>query len=138
MIARFDAIEQFAAGSTGARRINGADPAGNRSESASHPSGSRTGCLGNPGHRTLANQPDPADLVRVARLQALIATSAVVVSETAARRGEIDAGVSDRLTRHYRKPSWPGAAQHAAGRAHHARQPHRPGPGAQALERTQA
>ena len=98
MIARFDAIEQFAAGSTGARRINGADPAGNRSESASHPSGSRTGCLGNPGHRTLANQPDPADLVRVARLQALIATSAVVVSETAARRGEIDAGVSDRLT----------------------------------------
>ena len=98
MIARFDAIEQFAAGSTGAQRINGADPAGNRSESAGHPSGSRTGCLGDPGPPDLANQPDPADLVRVARLQALIATSAVVVSEAAARRGEIDAGVSDRLT----------------------------------------
>ena len=90
MIARFDAIEQFAAGSTGAQRINGADPAGNRSESAGHPSGSRTGCLGDPGPPDLANQPDPADLVRVARVQALIATSAVVASEAAARRGEID------------------------------------------------
>jgi hypothetical protein len=49
-------------------------------------------------HRTLANQPDPADLVRVARVQALIATTTVVVSEAAARRGEIDAGVTDRLT----------------------------------------
>jgi hypothetical protein len=49
-------------------------------------------------HRTLANQPDPADLVRVARVQALIATTTVVVSEAAARRGEIDAGVIDRLT----------------------------------------
>jgi hypothetical protein len=49
-------------------------------------------------HRSLANQPDPADLVRVARLQALIATTTLVVSEAAARRGEIDAGVIDRLT----------------------------------------
>jgi hypothetical protein len=49
-------------------------------------------------HRTLANQPDPADLVRVARVQALIATTTVVVSEAAARRGEIDTGVIDRLT----------------------------------------
>jgi hypothetical protein len=49
-------------------------------------------------HRTLANQPEPADLVRVGRLQALIATSTVVVSEAAARRGEIDAGVTKRLT----------------------------------------
>jgi hypothetical protein len=49
-------------------------------------------------HRTLANQPDPADLVQVARVQALIATTTVVVSEAAARRGEIDAGVIDRLS----------------------------------------
>jgi hypothetical protein len=44
-------------------------------------------------HGTLANHPDPADLVRVARVQALIATTSAVVSEAAARRGEIDAGV---------------------------------------------
>jgi hypothetical protein len=49
-------------------------------------------------HRTLASQPDPADLVRVYRVQALIATTTVVVSAAAARRGESDAGVSERLT----------------------------------------
>ena len=49
-------------------------------------------------HRTLASHPDPADLVRVARVQALIATTTGVVSEAAARRGEIDAGVIERLT----------------------------------------
>jgi hypothetical protein len=49
-------------------------------------------------YRTLASQPDPADLVRVARVQALIATTTVVVGEAAARRGEIDAGVIGRLT----------------------------------------
>jgi hypothetical protein len=36
---------------------------------------SRTGCLGDRAHRTLANHPDPADLARVARVQALIATT---------------------------------------------------------------
>jgi len=49
-------------------------------------------------HRTLANQPDPADLVRVARVQALIAATTVVVGEAGARRGEIDAGAIKRLT----------------------------------------
>jgi hypothetical protein len=48
-------------------------------------------------HRTLANHPDPADLVRVARVQALIATTTGVVGEAAARRGEIDAGVIERV-----------------------------------------
>jgi hypothetical protein len=48
-------------------------------------------------HRTLANHPDPADLVRVARVQALIATTTGVVSEATARRGEIDAGTIERL-----------------------------------------
>ena len=49
-------------------------------------------------HRTLASQPDAADLVRVARVHALIATTTVVLGEAAARRGEIDAGVVVRLT----------------------------------------
>jgi hypothetical protein len=98
MIARFDAIEQLAASFMAALWLNAGD----------HP----TTCWRRPtmrleaalaaweiqAHRTLANQPDPADLVWVARVQALIATTTVVVSEAAARRGEIDAGVSDRLT----------------------------------------
>jgi hypothetical protein len=49
-------------------------------------------------HRTLASHPGAADLVQVARVEALIATTSVVVSEAAARRGEIDAGVVERLT----------------------------------------
>jgi hypothetical protein len=49
-------------------------------------------------HRTLFNHPDSADLVRVARVQALIATTIGIVSEAAARRGEINAVMIERLT----------------------------------------
>ena len=98
MIARFDAIEQLAADSLAARRINAADqPATGRQR----PTISLAAALATweiQAHRTLANHPDPADLVRVARVQALIATTTVVISEAAARRGEIDAEVIDRLT----------------------------------------
>ena len=98
MIARFDAIEQLAAGSLAARRINAADqPATGRRRPAMRLEAALA-AWEIQAHRTLANQPDPADLVRVARVQALIATTTVVVSEAAARRGEIDAGVIDRLT----------------------------------------
>jgi hypothetical protein len=48
-------------------------------------------------HRTLATSPDPADVVRVARVQALIATTTGIVSEAAARRGDIDGDVIGRL-----------------------------------------
>jgi hypothetical protein len=67
--------------------------------------GSGLGCWEIQAHRTRADQPDPADLVRVARVQALIATTTVAVSEAAARRGEIDAGVVDGLTLAARIPS---------------------------------
>jgi hypothetical protein len=98
MIARFDAVEQLAAGSTAARRINAADqPATGRRRPAVRLAAALA-AWEIQAHRTLANQPDPADLVRVARVQALIATTTGVVSEAAARRGEIDAGVIDRLT----------------------------------------
>jgi hypothetical protein len=96
MIARFDSIEQLAAGSMAARRINAADqPATGRQRPAMRLEAALAAWEIQT-HRTLANQPDPADLVRVARVQALIVTTTVVVSEAAARRGEIDAGVSDR------------------------------------------
>jgi len=98
MIARFDAVEQLAAGSLAARRLNKADqPATGRRRPAMRLEAALA-AWEIQAHRTLASHPDPADLVRVARVQALIATTTVVVSEAAARRGEIDAGVIDRLT----------------------------------------
>ncbi len=48
-------------------------------------------------HRTLANNPDPADLVRVARVQALITSTTSVLTEAAARKGQIDGHVLQRL-----------------------------------------
>jgi hypothetical protein len=98
MSARFDAIEQLTAGFLAARRINPADqPATGRRRPAIR-LGAALASWEVQAHRTLANHPDPADLVRVARVQALIATTTVVVSEAAARRREIDAGVIKRLT----------------------------------------
>jgi hypothetical protein len=95
MIARFDAIEQLAA--LAARRSKPADqPATGRRKPAIRLEAALA-AWEIQAHRTLANQPDPADLVRVARVQALIATTTVVVSEAAARQGEIDAGVVGRL-----------------------------------------
>jgi hypothetical protein len=98
MTARFDAIEQLAAASVGARRINAADqPATGRRRPAMR-LGAALAAWEIQAHRTLANHPDPADLVRVARVQALIATTSGIVSEAAARRDEIDDGVIERLT----------------------------------------
>jgi len=48
-------------------------------------------------HRTLAANPDPADLVRIARVQALITSTTSVVTEAAATRGHIDDDVMQRL-----------------------------------------
>jgi hypothetical protein len=48
-------------------------------------------------HRTLANNPDPADLVRVARVQALITSTTSILTEAAARKGHIDNDVFQRL-----------------------------------------
>jgi hypothetical protein len=48
-------------------------------------------------HRTLANNPDPADLVRVARVQALITSTAGILTEAAARTGNIDNDIMQRL-----------------------------------------
>jgi hypothetical protein len=48
-------------------------------------------------HRTLAANPDPADLVRIARVQALITSTTSVITEAAATRGHIDEDVMQRL-----------------------------------------
>jgi hypothetical protein len=48
-------------------------------------------------HRTLAANPDPADLVRVARVQALITSTTGVITEAAAATGHVDGDVMQRL-----------------------------------------
>jgi hypothetical protein len=97
MISRFDAIEQLAAGFLAARRINAADQPASRRRPAIRLAAALA-AWEIQAHRTLASHPDAADLVRVARVEALIATTTMVVGEAAARRGEIDAGAIKRLT----------------------------------------
>jgi hypothetical protein len=130
MIARFEAIEQLAAGSLTARQINAADQPPSGWGRAAMRFAAELAVWEVQAHRTLANQPDPADLVRVARVQALIATITVVVSEAAARQGELDAGVVDRLTPALENAqlAWSRSARRL-GRTHHSGKPDRSGPG---------
>jgi hypothetical protein len=55
-------------------------------------------------HRSLAQQPEPADLMRVARTQALIVTATLVVSNAAAEAGLVDRGAVERAA-----PLWESA-----------------------------
>src|SRR5829696_7223802 len=48
-------------------------------------------------HRTLLANPDAADLVRVSRIQALIASATTVVSEAAASKGFVDRQIVQRV-----------------------------------------
>jgi hypothetical protein len=48
-------------------------------------------------HRTLAARPDPADLVRISRVQALITSTTSILTEAAAQKGHIDVDVIQRL-----------------------------------------
>ena len=48
-------------------------------------------------HRTLAANPDSLDLVRVARVQALIASVAGIVTEAAATKGKLDRDLAEEL-----------------------------------------
>ena len=87
LIARFDGFEQLAAvylfglpaTSANHDQMRGAAPA-TRLETAL--AGWEVQA-----HRTLANNPDPADLVQVARVQALITSTTSVLTEAAARNG---------------------------------------------------
>ena len=48
-------------------------------------------------HRTLAASPEPLEMVRVARVQALIASVAGIVTESAATKGTLDRGLAEAL-----------------------------------------
>ena len=60
--------------------------------------GNSPGCLGDSSepHPGLPG-PDPADLVRIARVQALITSTTSIITEAAARRGHLDEDVMRRL-----------------------------------------
>jgi hypothetical protein len=96
MIARFDGFEQLAGGYLFGLPANSANPDQVR-EAA--PTRLETALAGweVQAHRTLAINPDPADLVRVARVQALITSTTSVLTEAAARKGHIDGDVLQRL-----------------------------------------
>jgi hypothetical protein len=66
-------------------------------------------------HRTLATNPDSADVVRIARVQALITSTTGVISEAAATRGHIDDDVMQRLRPALEASQLPGAGRRNAG-----------------------
>ena len=97
MIARFDGFEQLAAAYLAGQPPTAENPA---EMSAAAPANRLETALGAwqvQVHRTLAGNPDAADLVRVSRVQALIASTAGIVTEAAARRGDIESGIVERL-----------------------------------------
>jgi hypothetical protein len=97
MIARFDGFEQLAAPylfgkprtSANSDQVNAA-AAATRLETA-------LAAWEVQAHRALANGPDPADLVRVARVQALIVATTGILTGAAARKGHIDGELLRRL-----------------------------------------
>jgi hypothetical protein len=95
MIARFDGFEQLAGA-----YLFGLPAASANPDQAREPAARLETALAAwevQAHRTLANNPDPADLVRVARVQALITSTTSILTEAAARKGHIDGHVLQRL-----------------------------------------
>jgi hypothetical protein len=96
MIARFDGFEHLAAAAYLAEPPSSTNPV-----QAATPTKRLETALAAwevQAHRTLAASPDPADLVRLARVQALITSTTSILTEAAARKGHIDADVIQRLT----------------------------------------
>jgi hypothetical protein len=97
MIARFSGFEQLAAAHMFGQPPPSADPGQRRASAQATRLETALAAWEVQAHRTLAANPDPADLVRIARVQALITSTASVITEAAATRGHIDDGVMQRL-----------------------------------------
>ena len=98
MLSRFEVFEQLAAGYVAAHPVTASvlgevrpTPPPSRLQSALTAWDIQV-------HRTLATNPDAADLVRIGRVQALIASAAAVVTEAAGEKTEIDPDMVERLT----------------------------------------
>jgi hypothetical protein len=90
MIARFGGFEQLAAAYMFGQLLPSADPG---QQAAAPPAIRLETALAAweiQAHRTLAANPDPADLPLIARVQALITSTTSVITEAAATRGHID------------------------------------------------
>jgi hypothetical protein len=97
LIARFDGFEQLAGAYLFGLPANSANPDQVREATPATRLETALAAWEVQAHRTLANHPDPADLVRVARVQALITSTAGVLTDAAARKGHIDGDVLQRL-----------------------------------------
>jgi hypothetical protein len=97
MIARFSGFEQLAAAYMFGQPLPSADPGQLRAASPAARLETALAAWAVQAHRTLAANPDPADLVRIARVQALITSTTSVISEAAATRGHIGDDVMQRL-----------------------------------------
>jgi hypothetical protein len=97
MIARFGGFEQLAAAYLfGQPRIS-ANPGPVRSAVLARRLGSALAAWEIQAHRTMAAGPDPADLVRAARVQALITTTTGILTEAAAGKGHVDRDMIQQL-----------------------------------------
>jgi hypothetical protein len=97
MIARFDGFEQLAGAYLFGLPASSANPDLGKEAAAGTRLKTALAAWEVQAHRTLANNPDPADLVRVARVQALITSTTSVLTEAAARKGQIDNNIMQRL-----------------------------------------
>jgi hypothetical protein len=98
MIARFDGFEHLAAAAYLARATS---PSSMNPGQAATPTKRLETALATwevQAHRTLAASPDPADMVRVARVQALITSTTSILTEAAAQKGHIDVDLIQRLS----------------------------------------
>jgi hypothetical protein len=97
MLSRFEVFEQVAAGYVAAHPVT----ASVLGEGCPTPQPSRLqsalGAWDIQVHRTLATDPDAADLVRIGRVQALIASATAVVTEAAGKKTEIDPNTVERV-----------------------------------------
>jgi hypothetical protein len=98
MIARFDGFEQLAGAYLFGLPPTRANPDQVREAAPATRLETALAAWEVQAHRTLANHPDPADLVRVARVQALITSTTSVLTEAAARKDHIDGDIMQRLS----------------------------------------
>jgi hypothetical protein len=97
MIVRFDGFEQLAGAYLFGLPATSANPDQLRQAAPATRLETALAAWEVQAHRTLANHPDPADLVRVARVQALITSTTSVLTEAAATKGHIDNDIMQRL-----------------------------------------
>jgi hypothetical protein len=97
MIARFDGFEHLAAAAYLARATPPSSTNPVQAATATKRLETALAAWEVQAHRTLAARPDPADLVRVARVQALITSTTSILTEAAAQKGHIDVDVIQRL-----------------------------------------